>query len=188
MMQRIVSKIAFRVYLLVMRFDGRLMRQLRRKALEIASGQSLPGFYIDPDVRISGVENLVVGRNVSLHYWSLVSAHGGLTIGDDVAIGHGCSILTTEHGFDDPCTAIKSQPITFHPVVIGNDVWIGANVTILSGVTIGPRSIVAAGAVVTRSFPEGHVVIGGVPAREIRRLPANAEGVPKPIETGNTHV
>jgi acetyltransferase-like isoleucine patch superfamily enzyme len=184
-MHRIIKKIAFRLYLLVMRFDGRLMRHVRRKALEIAIGQKLPGFYIDPDVRISGVENLVIGRNVSLHYWSFISAHGGLTIGDDVAIGHGCSILATEHSFDDPRNTIKSQPIPFHPVVIGNDVWIGANVTILSGVTIGPRSIVAAGAVVTRSFPEGHAVIGVVPARKIRHLPAIAEGVPKPIETGD---
>lgn len=187
-MERIVRKIGFRVYLIAMRFEGRIMRLLRRKALEIATGQPLPGFYIDADVRLSGVEYLVIGRNVSLHCWSFVSAEGGLTIGDDVAIGHGCSILTTEHGFDDPDAAIKSQPISGHPVVIGNDVWIGAKVTILAGVTIGPRTIVAAGAVVTRSFPDGHVIIGGVPAREIRSLPARAEGVPTQIEKGKHYV
>lgn len=180
----ILRKLAFRVYLLAMRFEGRIMRLLRRKALEAATGQVLPGFYIDADVRISGVDNLVIGRNVSLHCWSFVSAQGGLTIGDDVAIGHGCSILTTEHGFADSTIAIKSQPVTFNPVVIGNDVWIGANVTILSGVTIGPRSIIAAGAVVSRSFPEGHVTIGGVPAREIRRLPVCTAGEATSIERG----
>jgi len=170
-MRRIIRKLAYRAYLIGLRLDGRIMRLWRRKALEIATGRDLPGLYVGPDVRIFDTENLVIGRNVSLHCWSFISAHGGLTIGDDVAIGHGCSILTTEHGFDDLATAIKWQPITRYPVKISDDVWIGANVTILAGVTIGPRSIIAAGAVVTRSFPEGHVIIGGVPAREIRRLP-----------------
>jgi len=171
-MRRIIRKLGYRAYLLGTRLDGRIMRLWRRKTLEIATGRPLPGLYIGSDVRIFDTENLVIGRNVSLHCWSFISAQGGLTIGDDVAIGHGCSILTTEHGFDDPAAAIKWQPITRHPVTISDDVWIGANVTILAGVTIGPRSIIAAGAVVTRSFPEGHVIIGGVPAREIRRLPA----------------
>lgn len=183
-MERIFRKIGFRFYLLAMQFDSRLMRLLRRKSLEIATGQPLPGFYIDADVRIAGVENLSIGRNVSMHYWSYFSAQGGLKIGNDVAIGHGCSILTTEHGFDDPNVAIKSQPITAHPVVIGDDVWIGARVTILSGVILGPRTIVAAGAVVTRSFPKGHVIIGGVPAKEIRHLTARAEGGSLCIEEG----
>lgn len=171
-MARIIPRLALRVYLLAMRFDGRLMRHLRRKALEIATGRPLPGLYTDADVRIAGAENLVIGSNVSLHYWSFFSAQGGLTIGDDVAIGHGCSILTSKHEFGDRTMTIKAQPITLHRVIIGDDVWIGANVTILAGVTIGPRTIVAAGAVVTQSFPEGHVIIGGIPAREIRRLPA----------------
>jgi acetyltransferase-like isoleucine patch superfamily enzyme len=187
-MGRIIRKLGFRAYLLGMRLDGRIMRLWRRKALEIATGRPLPGLYIGSDVRIFDTENLVIGRNVSLHCWSFISAQGGLTIGDDVAIGHGCSILTTEHGFDDPAVAIKWQPITRHPVTIGDDVWIGANVTILAGVTIGPRSIIAAGAVVTRSFPEGHVIIGGVPAREIRRLPARAEGESTSFEHGEHHV
>lgn len=187
-MKRIIRKLGFRAYLLATRFDGRIMRLVRRKALETATGRPLPGLYTDSDVRISGVENLVIGHNVSLHCWSFISAHGGLTIGNDVAFGHGCSILTTEHGFDDPAVPIKAQPITMHPVTIGDDVWIGANVTILAGVTIGPRAIIAAGAVVTRSFPEGHVIIGGVPAREIRRLPARTEGESASLEHGDYYV
>ena len=131
-MERIIRKIGFRLYLIAMRFEGRVMRFLRRKALEIATGQTLPGFYIDADVCLSGVENLVIGCNVSLHLWSYVSAEGGLTIGNDVAIGKGCSIVTTEHVFDDPSVPIKAQPIIGYPVVIGNDVWIGNGVTFIS--------------------------------------------------------
>ncbi len=187
-MSRTVRKIGFRAYLLAMRFDGRVFRLWRRKALEMATGRPLPGLYIDSEVRIAGAEQLVMGRNVSLHCWSYLSAQGGLTIGNDVAIGHGCSIMTTEHGFDDPRAPIKSQPVTRHPVSIADDVWIGANVTILAGVTIGPRSIIAAGAVVTRSFPEGRVIIGGVPARGIRRLPVREAGEPTALEHGEHNV
>ena len=171
-MTEIVRKLGFRAYLLASIFDGRLFRFLRRKTLEIATGQRLPGLFIDSDVRFSGVNRLKLGRNVSLHYWSFFSAGGGLTIGNDVAIGHGCSIMTSERSFDDPLLPIKEQPISMHPVIIGDDVWIGANVTILCGVTIGPRTVIAAGAVVTRSFPSGYVVLAGVPAREIRKMPS----------------
>jgi len=175
-MGSIIKKLGFRAYLVVMRFDGRLVRLLRRKALEIATGRSLPGLYTGSDVRIAGADRLVMGRNVSLQHWGFISAQGGLTIGNDVAIGHRCSILTTEHGFDDPKIPIKAQPVSERSVEIGDDVWIGANVTILAGVTIGPRSIVAAGAVVTKSFPDGYVILGGVPAREIRRLSSAQAG------------
>lgn len=167
----IIRKIGFRFYIAASWFDGRLFRFLRRKSLELATGRRIPLAFIDPDVRITGASTLKLGRNVSLHYWTFLSADGGLTIGNDVAIGHGCSIMTTEHGFDNTFQPIKAQPITKHPVLIGDDVWIGANVTILAGVTIGPRSVVGAGAVVTQSFPDGHVVLAGVPARVIRKLP-----------------
>jgi acetyltransferase-like isoleucine patch superfamily enzyme len=93
-----------------------------------------------------------------------------LEIGDDVAIGHFCSILTTEHIFHDSSVAIKNQPLAYRPVKIGSDVWIGCNVTILAGVEIGPRTIIAAGSVVKHSFPAGHVIIGGIPARVLKDI------------------
>lgn len=137
-MRMIIRKIAFHLYELASWRDGRTFRALRRRLLEIALGQALPGLYVGPTVRFSGVDKLRIGRNVSMHYWSLFSADGGLTIGDNVSIAHRCSIMTTEHSFDDPTLLIKNQPVRSYPVVIGNDVWIGASVTILSGVTIVP--------------------------------------------------
>ena len=164
------KKLAFRCYRAASHFDGRLMRQLRKWSLEIAVGIKLPGLFIDPAVRFDSLDNLKIGKNVSFHPWSLFSASGGLTIGDNVSIGHRCSILTTEHQFEDPAVLIKFQPVTFLPVVIGDDVWIGAGVIILAGVTLGSRTVVAAGAVVTKSFPDGNVVIGGVPAKILKSL------------------
>jgi len=170
-MSCITKKLFFRGYLLASRFDGRIWLFLRRKTLEGATGACFPKLYMGPHVRIAGTESLKMGERVSIQDWCFVSAVGGLTIGSNVAIGHRCSILTTEHGFENPHILIIDHPIHEHPVIIGDDVWIGANATILSGVTIGPRTIVAAGAVVNKSFPKGHVIVGGVPARVIKTLP-----------------
>lgn len=179
-MSRITKKLYFRGYLLVSRFDGRIWRFLRRKTLEGATGARFPKLSIGPHVRIAGTESLKMGERVSIQDWGFVSAYGGLIIGSNVAIGHRCSILTTEHGFENPDVLIVDHPIREHPVSIGDDVWIGANATILGGVTIGPRTIVAAGAVVSKSFPNGHVIVGGVPARVIKTLPhPDVQGTPE---------
>jgi acetyltransferase-like isoleucine patch superfamily enzyme len=169
-MSRLVRKLSFRLYLAASWFDGRLFRILRKRALEGATGCKAPGLFVDSSVRITGVENLKLGRNVSMHYWSYFGAEGGLSIGNDVAIGHFCNILTTDHNFTDESRPIKDQNLIYRPVTIGDDVWIGSNVTILAGVEIGSRSVIAAGAVVKQSFPQGRVVIGGVPARILKTL------------------
>jgi acetyltransferase-like isoleucine patch superfamily enzyme len=129
----------------------------------------LKGLVIDGSVIISGYPNLVMGTDVSIHHHSYISAEGGLTIGNNVSIGHRCSILTTEHAYADKSTAIKFQPVIGKPVHISDNVWLGANVTILAGVSLEPGTVVAAGAVVTKSFEERNIVIGGVPARILKR-------------------
>ena len=88
-------------------------------------------------------------------------------IGNHVLIGPGTLITTVGH----PLSPQKRRGYMAHaePVRIGNDVWIGGNVTILSGVTIGNNVVVAAGAVVTRDVPDNSLV-GGVPARVIKTI------------------
>lgn len=94
--------------------------------------------------------------------------HGTCTIGSHVMMGGDVIIITRNHRFDD-----VHQPMMYQgfeeerPVVIGNDVWIGDRVIILPGVHIGNGCVVAAGAVVTHSFPD-NAVIGGVPAKIIK--------------------
>lgn len=168
-MEILLKKIGFRLYLLSAKFDGRFFRLMRRKSLELSLGQSLAGLYLDPDVRITGYENLRLGENFSMHYWGYLSAEGGISIGKNVAIGHHCSILTTEHGFTASDTPIKFQPISKAPVRIDDNVWLGANVTILGGVHLRSGTVVAAGAVVTRSFDEKNIILAGVPASILKR-------------------
>ena len=60
-------------------------------------------------------------------------------------------------------------------VVIGDNCWIATGVTILSGVTLGPHTIVAAGSVITKSFPDGNQMLGGVPAKVIKKIDQYSE-------------
>jgi acetyltransferase-like isoleucine patch superfamily enzyme len=120
-------------------------------------------------VEIKSWENLEIGSNVSIHKDCYIDASGGLQIGNDVSIAHNSSILTFEHTWDIQTQPIRSNPIKLSFVKINDDVWIGCGCRILSGVTIKTRTIVAAGAVVTKDI-ESNTIVGGVPAKLIKRL------------------
>ncbi|WP_272946772.1 acyltransferase [Antricoccus suffuscus] len=115
-------------------------------------------------VFLFSLKNLEIGNRVSIHPMCYIDASGGVRIGDDVSVAHGVTIMSTEHQFVDISVPIRDQPIEFVPVVINNDVWIGAGAKILAGVSVGHGSVVAAGAVVTRDVPP-LMVVAGVPAR-----------------------
>ena len=93
---------------------------------------------------------------------------GTITLGEDVVMGPDVVMMAVSHEFgrtDIPINQQGAKPD--EPIVVGNDVWIGTRVIILPGVHLGDHCIVAAGAVVTKSFPE-KCIIGGVPAKVIR--------------------
>jgi acetyltransferase-like isoleucine patch superfamily enzyme len=102
-----------------------------------------------------------------------LDATGGLTIGNDVSIAHGVSILTTEHEYAVPGVATRDAAVREAAVAIGDDVWIGAGARILAGVRIGDHAVVGAGAVVTRDVPARQVV-AGVPARAVAPMISKA--------------
>lgn len=141
---------------------------LRRHLLARICGQNSSALNIFPNVFIEGFEGLRIGDHVSINRDSNLSCIGGLTIGDYVAIGHGTSIITTNHRFADVATPIKYQQVSLASVVIGSNVWIGARATILAGVHIADGTVIAAGAVVTRSIEQPDMIIGGVPAKAIK--------------------
>ena len=94
---------------------------------------------------------------------------GPVTIGSHVNLAQGITVTALNHNFSDPTLRIDEQGVSTWPVVIDDDVWIGANAVVLPGVTIGRHSVVAAGAVVTKDVPPFSVV-AGVPAKVVRRL------------------
>lgn len=133
------------------------------------------GVYLRPmSSDIKGVRNLSVGDGTSIPKGAtLYCTDAPLTIGRKVIFGPRPTIVTGDHRtnligkYIIDVTTEEKLPENDLPVVIEDDVWCGANVTILKGVTIGRGSIVAAGAVVTQSFPP-YSVIGGVPAKLLK--------------------
>lgn len=122
-------------------------------------------FY--PGVWIFTGRNLSVGNDVDLAKGVLITTDGGVTIGDRTLIGYHTSILSSNHIIPKAPDRIFGSGHQKKAVSIGSDVWIGANCTILPGVTIGEGVVVAAGSVVTRDVPPFHVV-AGVPAKIVR--------------------
>lgn len=147
-----------------------LMERLTGRPLDEAFGL-FPPFYTDFG------RNIRIGKRVFINAGCCFQDQGGITLGDDVLIGHQVVLATLNHGL------VPERRSWLHPapIVIGAGVWIGAHATVLSGVTIGDHAIVAAGAVVTKDVPAG-TVVGGVPAKILRRLEASG-GTERMIES-----
>ena len=94
---------------------------------------------------------------------------GPVAIGNHVNLAQGITVTALHQNFAYTNLRIDAQGISTQPIIIGDDVWIGANAVILPGVSIGCHSVVAAGAVVSKDVPD-HCVVAGVPARIIKRL------------------
>jgi galactoside O-acetyltransferase len=114
-----------------------------------------------------------LGSRVGLGIHSMIDANDGgeVVIGDDVLIATGCVLRASNHQFRDPVRPINAQGHSGGRIAVGNDVWLGANVVVVAGVTIGDHAIVGAGAVVTKDV-EPWTIVGGVPAQPIGRRPA----------------
>lgn len=107
-----------------------------------------------------------VGHKVFINQCCTLYDLGGLEIGDHVMIGPNVNIITTGHPLDP---SLRRDYVEAKPIIIEDNVWIAAGATIIGGVVVGKNSVVAAGAVVTRSIPKNSFV-AGLPARVIRSL------------------
>jgi acetyltransferase-like isoleucine patch superfamily enzyme len=139
---------------------GIMIRMVLYKLFLKKSGK---GLRIADMVTIKFPEHITVGDNVSFNEYDWIDGNGEIIIGNYVSVGPRVSIVSFEHGHSDIETPIKRQPKELGKVVIEDNVWIGAGATILSNVTIGTGSIIAAGAVV-RQDVEPYSIVGGVPA------------------------
>ncbi|MDO5292442.1 MAG: sugar O-acetyltransferase [bacterium] len=132
-----------------------------------------PGFYCDNG------SNIYVGKNFLINYNVTILDIAKVTIGDYVMIGPNTLITTVGHPMS-PMGRRRHLGVA-KPVEIGNDVWIGGNSTILPGVHIGNNVIIAAGAVVTKDVPD-NCVVGGVPAKVIKKLENDIDDIIKEEE------
>ena len=117
--------------------------------------------------KYEGIFSVGNGSNISDN--TIIDVCDNVTIGNYVAIGNGSTIFTHNHVYTDRSKAAWKGGIITGPVTIKDGCWIGANVTIMPGVTIGKRSVIAAGAIVTKDVPD-EVVMGGVPAKYLKSI------------------
>ena len=131
----------------------------------------LIGKPVDETVTLFPPFSADFGRNINLGKRIFINAgcrfqdQGGISIGDDCLIGHNAVLATLNHDLS-PSRRADMHPA---PITLGRNVWLGSNVTVLPGISIGDDSVVAAGAVVTRDVAAGSVVVGS-PARVIRSV------------------
>lgn len=126
----------------------------------------LPGFYCDNG------KNIFVGDEFLANYRVTILDIAPVRMGNNVWIGPGSLLSTVNHPLSRD--GRRKHLGIAKPIVIGDDVWIGGNVTIVAGVHIGNNVIVAAGAVVTKDVPD-NTLVGGVPAKKIKDLPLTDE-------------
>jgi acetyltransferase-like isoleucine patch superfamily enzyme len=166
---RLKAGLLFRLYLLLIRRESLVWIKVRRWIVNQLLGREHHELWIFPDVYFEGFAGLKLGDYVSFNRGCNITPSGGLIIGNYVSIAHATTILTVEHGIDDPNVPIKYQPVVSRPVTIGNNVWIGARACILAGVSLADGTIVAAGSVVKHSISEENCTIAGVPAKIVKR-------------------
>lgn len=121
-----------------------------------------------PGVWIAPGSGLVLGDDVDLAKDVLITSGGGVHIGARTLVGYRAQIISANHRVPEGRNRIFGAGHDKAPVKIGSDVWIGANVIVLPGVTIGDGAVIAAGSVVTSDIDPYHIV-AGVPARVIKQ-------------------
>jgi acetyltransferase-like isoleucine patch superfamily enzyme len=114
--------------------------------------------------------SIKLASDVFLGPQSIIYGHGGVEIGEHTLVAMQCRILSSEHTVPEQGAIIRHKPDVLKATRIGRDVWLGAGVTVLGGVSIGDGCVVGAGSVVTKSLPPGSVAMG-VPAVVRRQRP-----------------
>ena len=114
----------------------------------------------------NGVGDVHIGSSTRIGMSNVII--GPVNIGNDVILAQNIVMSGLNHGYEDVETPIHLQPVNVNLITIENDCWIGANTVITAGVTVGKHSVVAAGAVVTKSIPPFSIAVGN-PARVIKQ-------------------
>nr|WP_199078956.1 sugar O-acetyltransferase [Pedobacter sp. ASV19] len=137
-----------------------------RNLLGQITGMEIDGnTTVFPPLYINYGKDTKIGKNVFINFDCTFLGLGGITIEDNVLIAPKVSLLSEGH----PVTPENRGALTVGRIHIKKNVWIGANVTILPGVTVGENAIIAAGAVVSKDVPD-NTVVGGIPAKLIKTI------------------
>lgn len=127
------------------------------------------GARIEARGKKNSTPKIEIGDGTAIHFYFHCGAMESVKIGKNVLIAGRVYITDHDHIFSDPSVPPLYSKWEIAPVVIEDEVWIGEGAAILKGVTIGKRSVIGANAVVTKDVPP-YTVVGGVPARIIRKI------------------
>lgn len=150
--------------------DGVFINALSRDGISFGDNVTIAKYSI---VTCTGVIShmgvgIVIGNNSAVGAQSFLGGQGGIIIGNDVIMGAGVRIFSENHNYSRSDIIIRKQGENRTGVIIENNCWIGASVTILDGCVIGTGSVIAAGAVVTHSVSENSIV-AGIPGKIIKK-------------------
>lgn len=161
-------------------------REVHARFMTLETVDIAPSAFVSPEAKIFGEpgrkvvigESSAIAADVFMHgpirlgqhvginaRASLDGGAKGIEIGDGTRIATGATLYAFDHGMD-PDRHVRLQPVKSRGIVIGKDVWIGANAGITDGVRIGDHAVVAMGAIVTKDVPDW-AIVAGVPARII---------------------
>lgn len=135
-----------------------LLSQITEKEID-ASTAVFPPLYINYG------KNTIIGKKVFINFGCTFLDLGGITLEDNVMLAPGVKLLSESH----PLSPGNRQSLITKPIHIKKNAWIGANATVLHGVTIGENTVVAAGSVVSKDVPD-NTIVGGTPAKIIKTI------------------
>jgi maltose O-acetyltransferase len=147
------------------------LERLQHEALKRSLASCGNNVVIGQPTTIEAPHKVSIGDDVAIAPYVHMWANAGISIGDRTMIASHVAITTATH---DPNASVMRRTLIEQPIVIENDVWIGAHAVILPGVTIGARAVVGAGAVVHVNVAPDTVVVG-IPASPVRHKAAGSE-------------
>ncbi|WP_301328725.1 sugar O-acetyltransferase [Goodfellowiella coeruleoviolacea] len=158
-----------RCALLVERYNATSTTQepLREQLLRELLGSVGPGVVIRPPCYFDYGYQTTIGANTFVNFGAVILDVGRVSIGANVQIGPNVQFLTPTHPLD--AEVRRSGLEAAEPITVGDDVWLGGGVVLCPGVSVGSRSVIGAGSVVTRDVPADVVAVGN-PCRVVRQL------------------
>ena len=132
---------------------------------------AVPGLHVPLNLEYGC--NLVCGERVFINFGATILAQARVTLGNGVMVGPNCSLITVGHPVNDQEMRAGGWEIA-KPIAIGDNTWLGANATVLPGITIGKNCVIGAGTLITTDIPDNSLVLGS-PGRVVRKLENNED-------------
>ena len=165
--QHFMNESSYRAQKIVSEINNKFLpqKEIQKLMSELTQEKVSETLKIFPPIYTDFGMNLHIGKNVFINSGCCFQDQGGIYIGDNTLIGHQVVFATINHDMNPE----KRGSMSFKPIYVGRNVWIGAHATILPGVHIGDGAIIGAGAVITKDIPNNAIAVG-VPAKVMKTI------------------